>query len=527
MADALRWSLEPRAVATRLIEAACATLNSPQGWVAVRSSDGRSVELLAWRGFDDDAIEPWRRVPLDMAVPIAIVVRTGQAIIHASAAERIRDYPALADGGGTTRYVGASAVVPMTFEGRTTGALAVTFPEARPIDDEDRWFLESLAAHGAGALERARLFEEVRERDGRLRLALEASGTWIWEWDLEADRIRWTPSPPGNLPGLDGGAGSSETWLATVEPDDLPSVRAAIGASIASGEPYETEFRVRQPDGRTHWFQATGRRSPDGAPLRIVGAARDVTERKLAELDRSRRLDAEREATRLREAFIGVVSHELRTPITTIFGGTRILSRRWRAMPRAARDALLRDVSDEADRLYRLVEDLLVLTRVERGSLEVGDEPVSLRPVVERVLASESARSPEVVFESLVPPDLPSVRGEDTYAEQVLRNLLGNAAKYGGPGSRVAVEATAARDGVVVRVLDEGPGIHEDEAERLFELFYRSPDTAPAVGGAGIGLFVCRQLAHAMGGTIRAERRPEGGAAFILTLRRYADTDEA
>ncbi len=529
VADALRWSLEPRAVATRLIEAACTTLDSPQGWVAVRSEDGRSVELLAWRGFEDEAIDPWRRVPLDMTVPMATVVRTGQAIIHASAAERMRDYPALAANGGAARHAEASAVVPMTFEGRTTGALAVTFPVARPIDGEDRWFLESLAAHGAGALERARLFEEVHERDERLRLALEASGTWIWEWDVDEDRMRWTPSPPGTLPGRDGENGDPDAWIATIDPEDLPALQDAISTSMATGEPYEVEFRVHAADGRTRWFQATGRRSADaeGAPARIVGAARDVTERKLAELEGNRRLEAEREATRLREAFIGVVSHELRTPITTIFGGTRVLSRRWRHMPPAARDALLGDVSSEADRLFRLVEDLLVLTRVERGSLDVGDEPVGLRPVLERVLASERARAPEVTFEARVPPDLPSVEGEDTYAEQVLRNLLGNAAKYGGPGSRVKVEASANGDDVVVRVLDEGPGFREDEAEQLFELFYRSPDTAPTVAGAGIGLFVCRQLALAMGGTIRAERRAGGGAAFILTLRRYADDGDA
>jgi two-component system sensor histidine kinase KdpD len=258
----------------------------------------------------------------------------------------------------------------------------------------------------------------------------------------------------------------------------------------------------------------------------LIGTTRDITERKLAELERNRRLDAEREAAQLRDAFIGVVSHELRTPITTIFGGTRVLSRRWREMEPTARDALLGDVSGEADRLFRLVEDLLVLTSVERGSLDVGDDPVAIRPIVERVLASERARSPEVTFESAIPADLPSVRGEEMYVEQVLRNLLANAAKYSGPGSRVSVQAKVSASEVVLSVLDSGPGIPEAEGERIFELFYRSPSTAPTASGAGIGLFVCRQLARAMGGSIHAHNRPQGGAEFELQLRRYLNDDD-
>jgi two-component system sensor histidine kinase KdpD len=238
-------------------------------------------------------------------------------------------------------------------------------------------------------------------------------------------------------------------------------------------------------------------------------------------------LAAEREAARMRDAFIGVVSHELRTPITTIFGGTRVLARRWREMEPAARDGILRDIVEEADRLYRLVADLLVLTRVERGSLDSGDEPIHLGRIVERVVASERARWPEIRFEAAVAHGLPSAAGEESYVEQVLRNLLGNAAKYGGPGSTVTATVDAVDDGVRLQVLDEGPGVDEDELDHLFDLFYRSPATSGAVGGAGIGLFVCRRLVEAMDGRITARRRPQGGAAFVVTLPRYLDDDLA
>jgi signal transduction histidine kinase len=525
VAEALSWPIDPTAVAGRILEAACIALGAPQGWVTVVTDDGQAVQMLTSRGYADEVIAPWQRVPLALDVPMTVAARSGEAIFHSTAASRVGDYPELRAGGAVDAPVEASAVVPMVFEGRNLGALAVTWAVPREVGPDERWFLESLAAQGSGALKRARLFEAVRDRDERLRLALEASGTWIWSWDLAENRVEWTPESPFAGTLVAAGADRPGDWLATVHPDDLAAVQATMDASAREGVTGEVEFRVALPDGSVRWLQGVGRPVSDaaGRPVRVIGTSRDVTDRKLADLDRNRRLDAEREAGRLRDAFIGVVSHELRTPITTIFGGTRVLARRWRDMDPDARDAILADVGGEADRLYRLVEDLLVITRVERGHLDVGDDPVSLRPILARLVASERLRLPDQTFSIHVPADLPSIRGEETYLEQVLRNLLGNAAKYGGEASLVVVTAEATPAAVVIRVLDEGPGISEDEAEALFELFYRSPSVASMAGGAGIGLFVCRQLVLAMGGRIHAERRPEGGAAFVVTLPRYDD----
>jgi PAS domain S-box-containing protein len=525
VASALAQSLDPEAVAAQILEAACAVLDAPRGWVVGLSDDGEAVEMLAASGYAAETVEPWARVPLAAPMPMTEVVRTGRPLFHRTAEERLAAFPALRVPGAVDADTVGSAVIPLGFEGRTTGALAVGFTAPRDLDDDERWFLQALAAQGSQALERARLFAQIQERDARLRFTLAASGTGTWEWDLVRDRLDWSPEML-RLYGLgDGPAPGVGEWLEMIHRDDRPAVRAAVRDCLRTGETYDVEFRVVAPDGSERWAHAVGRmvRGADGHPARILGTSRDITDRRRAESERDRMLKAEREAARLRDAFIGVVSHELRTPITTIFGGTRILARRWREMEDAARDDILRDVVEESDRLYRLVEDLLVLTRVERGTLDAGDEPVHLGRLLERVVASERPRWPEVRFETAVPPDLPSAAGEDSYLEQVLRNLLGNAAKYGGAGSTVRVAADAADDTVSLHVLDEGPGIDEAEADRLFELFYRSPTTAAAVTGAGIGLFVCRQLVGAMGGTITAHRRPEGGAALVVTLPRYQD----
>jgi signal transduction histidine kinase len=122
-----------------------------------------------------------------------------------------------------------------------------------------------------------------------------------------------------------------------------------------------------------------------------------------------------------------------------------------------------------------------------------------------------------------IPPDLPTVLADRTYVEQVVRNLLSNAAKYAGPEADVALTAELRGGEVEVRVLDDGPGFGADEAARLFELYYRSPGTAATTGGAGIGLFVCARLVHAMGGRIWAAARPEGGAEFGFSLQTLGD----
>ncbi|MGH2513577.1 MAG: sensor histidine kinase, partial [Candidatus Limnocylindrales bacterium] len=239
-------------------------------------------------------------------------------------------------------------------------------------------------------------------------------------------------------------------------------------------------------------------------PQETIVVMRDVTEAR------------QREA--VRETFIGVLSHELRTPVTMIFGGAQILARETSNLDEATKRSISRDIYIEAERLQRLVEDVLALNRFGDGPGEIGWEPVLLQRLVPRVVQSEETRWPSVTFVLDIATDLPTVTADQTYVEQVIRNLLTNAAKYGGPGSTVTLKAEAGDGEVLVRVLDDGPGFPADEAPRLFELFYRSPGTASSAGGAGIGLFVCARLIGAMDGRIWATPRDQGGAEFGFAL---------
>ena len=249
-----------------------------------------------------------------------------------------------------------------------------------------------------------------------------------------------------------------------------------------------------------------------GGPVSAtIFLARDVTEA--------------RETRRMREAFVGVLSHELRTPVTTILGGTKVLRRRGQ-LSADTRDELYADIEAESERLYRLVEDLLVLARFdERMPESVSDEPLLLQRLLPGLVESEGTRWPGHRILLDVPTGLTTVRGDPTYVEQIVRNLLGNACKYSPVGGTVEVRVEPTLDEIQVRILDDGPAFPASESVRLFELFYRSPSTVDVAGGAGIGLFVCRRLVEAMGGRVWAYPRPEGGAEFGFALRSFNEEE--
>jgi K+-sensing histidine kinase KdpD len=243
-------------------------------------------------------------------------------------------------------------------------------------------------------------------------------------------------------------------------------------------------------------------------------------------IDLAARYAEEERARVLRDAFVGIVSHELRTPITTIYGMSRVLAQRHTTMEPAALAQALDDIEAEADRLRRLTEDLLVLSRAEGGGLVLAQDPLLISHVLRRAVDGEGARWPGHRFELEVAAALPLVLGEDTYLEQVVRNLLGNAAKYSPAGTTVATTASTEDGGVVVRVVDQGPGLGDTPPERLFDLFYRAPDAMRQASGAGIGLFVSRELVASMGGRIWARTAPSGGAEFGFWLPALADEAE-
>ncbi len=221
----------------------------------------------------------------------------------------------------------------------------------------------------------------------------------------------------------------------------------------------------------------------------------------------------------VRQEFVANASHELRTPVAAILSAVETLQDGAADDPEAAK-SFLGMVERNANRLRSLVDDLLTLSQIESGRLEVKPKPVALRPAVEDVFKNltPQARAKETELICRVPTNL-RVMATEAGIEHVFGNLVDNAIKYCPPKATVTVAAKAV-DGVVsITVTDTGPGIELAHRERIFERFYRvDAGRSRAVGGTGLGLSIVRHWVEAMGGTVRAEEAPSGGTRFRIAL---------
>jgi PAS domain S-box-containing protein len=250
----------------------------------------------------------------------------------------------------------------------------------------------------------------------------------------------------------------------------------------------------------------------DGRTRGAIGAFVDVT-------DMRRIQDELRKANAVKDEFLGLVSHELKTPITTILGNAEVLMRRSSMLDEAERAGAISDIHDEASRLHAIIDNLLVLARLESGKT-IEREPVLLQRLAARTAHWHVHRNPHrsvnVRYEGSLPPAYASV----TYVEQVLANLLSNAEKYSPPDAPIGIEISVDEPSsrVLVSVCDQGVGIPAEEVDRVFTAFYRSPRTSGSAQGFGIGLAVCRRLIEAQDGRMWAEPRDEGGTRFTFAL---------
>lgn len=308
----------------------------------------------------------------------------------------------------------------------------------------------------------------------------------------------------------------------------------AVGRSILMiipperrGEETEVISRIRS-GARVEHFE-TVRVRKDGSfidisltvsPIRdasgkIVGAskiARDISDRKAAER-------AILESQALKDQFLMLVSHELRTPIAIIVGNGHLLLRHGEELQPEDRVQALTDITAEAERLQRIIENLLLLTRVEGGG-EIELEYLQLQRLVESAVEKAQRRNPAREIRISAPGHLPPVMGEVTLVTLILENLVGNAEKYSAPDQPIDIEISVNEHGdAELHVLDRGIGFSGTDSAGLFTPFFRTAGAKQRASGMGLGLAVARRAAEEQGGTIGASPRAGGGSDFWFTLR--------
>ncbi|MEO5955074.1 MAG: sensor histidine kinase KdpD [Nitrospiraceae bacterium] len=222
------------------------------------------------------------------------------------------------------------------------------------------------------------------------------------------------------------------------------------------------------------------------------------------------------ETERMRNAILSSVSHDLRTPLATITGSASSLLDEQGQLDPAARLELVRSIYREADRLDRLLKNLLDMMRIEAGAVQLSKEWHPIDEVVGAALARLEGRLRDHTVNTAFPADLPLVLVDGVLLEQVMINLVENAVKYAPSGSAIDLSASASDREVVVEVADRGPGIPVGEETRIFDKFYRAKPARE--GGVGLGLTICRGIIEAHGGRIWAENRRGGGAMFRFAV---------
>jgi two-component system sensor histidine kinase KdpD len=292
--------------------------------------------------------------------------------------------------------------------------------------------------------------------------------------------------------------------------DTLPGADA-LYLPLVGAERTVGVLSVRPPDSRKLW-------SPDQLHFleTLANQTAIAVERTLL-ADETERAQVQIETERLRNTLLSSVSHDLRTPLAAITGAASSLLEGEANDTPTTRHELLQTIYEEGGRLNRLVGNLLQMTQLESGTLVVHKEWQPIEEVIGSALDRLETPLAHHVVTTRVPPDLRMIRFDSVLIEQVLVNLLENAAKYTPPGSEIEVRADINDDSATLSVADRGPGLPPGDEQRIFDKFYRS-DNAGRSGGVGLGLAICRAIVEAHGGRIWAENRPDGGARFVFTL---------
>ncbi|MFI1970982.1 PAS domain-containing sensor histidine kinase [Streptomyces cinnamoneus] len=302
----------------------------------------------------------------------------------------------------------------------------------------------------------------------------------------------------------------------------------------AVGRPLESALPLEDLDGRRWWALTDpygGLATRSGQPERnlllpggrqVLVSARYVRERPGGPVVRVvvqlRGTEARRRAERSHAELIATVAHELRSPLTSVKGFTATLLAKWERFTDDQKRLMLETVDADADRVTRLIAELLDISRIDSGRLEVRRQPVDMAAAVLRhVETYVRAGLPRDRFRLEVAEELPALWADPDKVDQVLGNLLENAVRHG--EGRVTIEVSPAvtkarTEGTAVTVSDEGPGIPEESMARVFTRFWRGSKR----GGTGLGLYIVKGIVEAHGGTITVGRAARGGAQFRFTL---------
>ncbi|QHI97869.1 response regulator [Xylophilus rhododendri] len=517
LGDVLRSIADPdevKRVAVRLLAEELALGQVGYGEIG---ADGRAVTQTS---HGDGSLPPSRgtpRSPADMPTTLAALGSGARVALHDLDRET---GPIAAEVAATSRDSGARAfaALPLVKHGRLVAYLYLANRTPRRWSERELELAAEVAERTWAAIERASTESALRRTRERLAATLDAADISTWDYDVGSDHLL----PDDNLASLcglcgvsQGGRDQLESFIACTHPDDREPLRQRLRQALEQGQDWRSEHRVLQQGGGHRWVVAHGRveRDAAGRALRMPGVLVDITDRKRAE-------EALQEADRRKDDFLATLAHELRNPLAPIRSAARISSDPSATLQqlRWSHEVIERQVRNMA----LLLDDLLDVSRITRGILEVRKTPTAAASIVEAALEAArpvlAARKHKLELD--IDPEPLHVDADPLRMAQALSNLLTNAAKYTDPGGTVRLSARRERDALVIRVSDSGIGIAPSSLERIFAMFSQvEPALERSEGGLGIGLALVKGIMELHGGTVRAQSAGLGrGSEFVLSL---------
>jgi signal transduction histidine kinase/ActR/RegA family two-component response regulator len=573
LATVLSRVIDPAAMAREAVDQGRAALEADAGAAFLLSTDGSTVEIAHASGYPKETVRPWGHFPLTADLPATDAIRSREVVLVRSREEMRRRYPHLASTPGSLIH-DSWAAVPLVVDGVCVGALGLSFTLAQTFESQEVAFLRVVADQCAQALQRAQLAERERRSTARLRVLAEASrllataaldvssvlkamaeeviahvgeacaialaspdGEWLEVatiHDRDPVRQQFEREVAGTLrmrrgEGLSGKvlATGSAVLLASVAPNE---VSARIAPSVAKEmETLGVRSMLIVPlkaRGRTLGTITTSR-FEEGNPFTFDDLAllEDLADRAALAIETARLHEAEREARaraedadRRKDEFLAMLGHELRNPLAPIWTAIELL----RQLPaQGERQAWVRDViARQVAQLSRLVDDLLDVSRINLGKIELRLEALDLGAIAIQALEASrpllSERNHQVSVELPMVPV--RVQGDAVRLTQIISNLLNNAAKYTDPPGQVRLRVASEGGEAIVTVSDTGIGISAEMLGRVFDLFAQGRQARDrSKGGLGVGLTLVKRLVEMHGGHVRVSSPGEGhGSEFVL-----------
>ena len=371
---------------------------------------------------------------------------------------------------------------------------------------------------------------ELRSTQASLTNAQRMAELGSWDWDIVADQTRWSAEASRIFNRADGDPDQLGVVLrSTVHPDDINAVEKALNKSMKSGLQFTVNHRIPLSNGENRYVHLQGEIAVDGPgkPRLISGTVHDISERVAIEKKLLEARHSAESANRAKSSFLANMSHELRTPLNSILGFTGIILSEMAGPLTDEQKKQLSMVKGSATHLLNLIRDVLDISKIEAGELEVVIESFDMRIMVEEVVETLAPLANEKGLKliSSISPDVGLISSDERRIRQILINLVNNAVKFSDQG-QIKIICRQVDSQIETEVVDTGIGIAKTDQAKLFRPFIQlESGTARKYEGTGLGLSICKHILHMLGGNIQVTSCPGEGSTFSFYLPIALDMD--